>query len=67
MINTEMDADAGGSDTIAASVAESVAAALAHNAEMESDTHGQGTTVGDLVALPTSPDIDSTILNNASN
>ena len=52
---------------IAASVAESVAAALAHNAEMESDTHGQGTTVGDLVALPMSPDIDSTVLNNASN
>lgn len=62
MINTAMDSDAGGSDTVASSVDESVTIALAHNAELESDTHGPGSTVGDLISLPGAPDVDSTIL-----
>jgi hypothetical protein len=62
MILTGMDADAGGSDDISATVAGSVADAMARRAELESDTHGQGSALGDLVALPDPPDIDTTVL-----
>jgi len=50
MIMTNMDADAGGSDTVGATPAEAVAMGMAHCAEMEADTHAQGSTVGDLMA-----------------
>jgi hypothetical protein len=63
VINTNMDSDAGGNDTVAASPAEAVAMGMAHCAEMEMDTHGQGTTLGDLMAMPPAPTIDSTILD----
>ena len=62
MINTGMAADSGGSDTIAGTVAGSVAACEANMRELESDTMGQGSTIGDLVAMPPAPDVDSTIL-----
>ncbi|HMH93667.1 MAG TPA: hypothetical protein VK586_21625 [Streptosporangiaceae bacterium] len=49
------DADAGGRDDVAASVAEAVANATARYHEHESDTYVQGSTIGDIVTLPPSP------------
>lgn len=49
------DADAGGRDDVAGSVAGSVAAAEARYMEHESDTHAQGSTIGDLMTLPPAP------------
>ena len=46
------DADAGGRDIAADSVADSMAAASARLAEMEGDTYGQGSVIGDLMDLP---------------
>ena len=46
------DADAGGRDDVASTVAGSVAAAEARYAEHESDTHAQGSVIGDLMDLP---------------
>lgn len=62
MINTAMDSDAGGSDTVASTVSEAVAIAMAHHAELAADTHSQGSTIGDHLSLPGAPDVDSTIL-----
>jgi hypothetical protein len=50
------DADAGGRDDVAGTVAGSVAAAEARYIEHESDTHAQGSAIGDLMDLPSSPD-----------
>jgi len=61
-----MAADAGGSDDIAATVAESVTAAMGRRAELESDTHGQGSTLGDVMSLPPAPDVDTTVLQGPS-
>jgi hypothetical protein len=49
------DADAGGRDDVAGTVAASVDAAQARYVEHESDTHAQGSVIGDLVDLPSSP------------
>jgi hypothetical protein len=49
------DADAGGRDTVAGDVAAAQSAAEARFREHESDTHGQGSTIGDIVTLPHSP------------
>ena len=49
------DADAGGRDDVAGDVAGAVAAATARWREHESDTHAQGSVIGDLVTLPPSP------------
>lgn len=46
------DADAGGRDDVAGTVAGSVAAATGRYIEHESDTHAQGSVIGDLVTLP---------------
>ena len=46
------DADAGGRDDVAATVAGAVAAAEARFREHESDTYGQGSTIGDVMTLP---------------
>ena len=43
------DADAGGRDDVAGDVAGAVAAAEARYREYESDTYGQGSTIGDLI------------------
>lgn len=49
------DADAGGRDDVAASVAEAVANAEARFGEHQRDTYGQGSRIGDAVALPPNP------------
>jgi hypothetical protein len=49
------DSDAGGRDPVAGSVAESVAAAVGRYTELSADTYQQGSTIGDIVALPASP------------
>ena len=46
------DADAGGRDDVAGDVAGAVQAAEARYTEHESDTHQQGSVIGDLVAMP---------------
>jgi hypothetical protein len=45
------DADAGGRDDVAATVAGAVASAEARYHELQADTYGQGSTIGDLVDL----------------
>jgi hypothetical protein len=46
------DADPGGRDDVAGSVAAAVAAAEARFGEHMSDTYGQGSTIGDTMTLP---------------
>lgn len=46
------DADAGGRDDVAGSVAEAVANAQARYHEHMGDTYGQGSTLGDLMTMP---------------
>jgi|GraSoiStandDraft_37_1057305.scaffolds.fasta_scaffold347706_1 hypothetical protein len=55
-IYTGGDADAGGQDDVAGSVAGAVAAADARMHELQSDTYGQGSTIGDLLTLPPVPE-----------
>lgn len=54
-INAAGDADAGGRDDVSGSVAGSVAAAEARFLEFQSDTYGQGSTIGDLMTFPPGP------------
>jgi hypothetical protein len=54
-IQAHGDADAGGRDDVADSVAAAVAAASARWHEHQSDTYGQGSTIGDTMTLPPSP------------
>jgi len=54
-IQVHGDADAGGRDDVSGTVAGSVAAAEARFMEHEADTHGQGSTIGDIMTLPPSP------------
>lgn len=49
------DSDAGGRDDVAATVAGAVANATARWQEFQSDTFGQGSTIGDLMHFPPSP------------
>ena len=49
------DADAGGRDDVGGSVAEAQANAQARFHEHQSDTYGQGSTIGDVMTLPPSP------------
>jgi hypothetical protein len=49
------DADPGGRDDVAASVAGAIAAAEARYREHEGDTYAQGSTIGDLLDLPAVP------------
>jgi hypothetical protein len=49
------DADAGGRDIVAADPAGAVANAEARFGELESDTFGQGSAIGDLLDLPPVP------------
>ena len=46
------DADAGGRDDVAGSVAAAQAAAEARYHEHQRDTYGQGSRIGDLITLP---------------
>ena len=56
-INAMGDADAGGRDDVADSVAGAVTAASARWHEHQSDTYGTGSTIGDILVLPPS-DLD---------
>jgi len=49
------DADAGGRDTVAGTVAGAVASAEARFGELQGDTYGQGSSIGDLMTFPDSP------------
>jgi hypothetical protein len=49
------DADAGGRDSVAGSVAESVAAAVARYGELSADTYAQGSQIGDGITIPPVP------------
>lgn len=49
------NADAGGRDDVAATVAGAVAAAEARYLEHEGDTHGTGSTIGDALIMPPGP------------
>jgi hypothetical protein len=49
------NADAGGRDDVAGTVAGAVANAEARSLEHEGDTHGQGSTIGDVFTLPPGP------------
>jgi hypothetical protein len=49
------DNDPGGRDDVAASVAQSVANAEARYTELQGDTYGLGSTIGDLMSLPEVP------------
>lgn len=46
------DADPGGRDKVSGTAAGSVAASDARLGELQSDTYGMGSTIGDLVMLP---------------
>lgn len=46
------DGDAGGRDIVSGTTAGAEAAAAARLAELQSDTYGQGSVIGDLLALP---------------
>ncbi len=48
-------ADPGGRDDVAGAVAAAVAAAEARFGEHQTDTYGQGSTIGDLMSFPASP------------
>jgi hypothetical protein len=54
-IDAAGDADAGGRDDVAATVAQAVSNAEARFAEHQSDTFAQGSTIGDLLTFPPSP------------
>ena len=49
------NADAGGRDDVAGTVAGAQAAAEARSHEHQSDTYGLGSTIGDVMTLPPSP------------
>jgi hypothetical protein len=49
------DADAGGTDIVSATVAGAVASAAARYGELQGDTYGQGSHIGDLMDLPPAP------------
>ena len=49
------DADAGGRDTVAGSPAEAVANTQARLSELQGDTYGFGSHIGDLMDLPAPP------------
>lgn len=49
------DADAGGRDPVSGTTDGAEAAAAARLAELQSDTFGQGSVIGDLLDLPHSP------------
>jgi len=54
-IQVHGDPDPGGGDNMSATVDGAVAAAAARQAELASDTFGQGGVIGDLLALPAGP------------
>ena len=55
VISVHADADPGGSSKITGDVASAVAASDARWRELQSDTYGQGSHIGDTMTLPPSP------------
>ena len=53
------DADPGGRDIVAADPGGAAANTEARYGELQSDTYGQGSTIGDVLALPEVPDAHS--------
>lgn len=51
-ISVHGDPDPGGSDKTSGTVDGAVAAAMARQAELAADTHGQGSVIGDLMTMP---------------
>lgn len=51
-VNVHGDADAGGSDKTSGTVAGAVAASQARQSELQGDTYGQGSQIGDVMTLP---------------
>jgi hypothetical protein len=51
-VDVHGDMDPGGGDKTAGTVEGAVAAAQARQRELESDTFGQGSVIGDIMALP---------------
>jgi hypothetical protein len=49
------DDDPGGRDIVSGTTGGAEAAAAARLAELESDTYGQGSAIGDVLTLPSSP------------
>lgn len=47
------DPDAGGRDVVAGTVADAMANAMDRRTEMQGDTYGLGSTIGDVLTLPT--------------
>ena len=54
-VNVHGDPDPGGSDKTAGTVDGAVAAADARQQELQSDTYGMGSNIGDLMDLPSNP------------
>jgi hypothetical protein len=54
-IGVHGDADPGGSDKTAGTVAGAVAASDSRMAELQHDTYGQGSVIGDVMTMPPSP------------
>ena len=54
-VNVHADSDPGGSDKTSGTVAGAVAAAMARQAELASDTYSQGSQIGDSMSLPQNP------------
>lgn len=54
-VNAMGDADPGGRDPVAGDVASAVAHVRERRAELESDTFGQGSVIGDLMSFPPGP------------
>lgn len=52
------DADPGGSDKISPTVDGAVAAAMGRQADLERDTFGVGSVIGDIMAIPASLPLD---------
>jgi hypothetical protein len=54
-VHVHGDADPGGSDKTSQTAAGAVAASQARQRELESDTFGQGSVIGDIMTLPPNP------------
>lgn len=54
-----MPSDAGTSDKMAPTLADAIAEAMGRHAELERDTHGPGSTIGDLMpVINVTPNLD---------
>ena len=61
----EISGPAGTDDTMAATVQAAMAAGMANVMHIEQSTHTAGDSIGTVMPLPDSPDVDATILVGA--